>query len=108
MRRRRVEFLPTANRDLASIARFLVSIGASVRTSERYVRSLRARCAKIGDLPYVGTAHDELLPGLRTLGYKRSARITFRVLPDRVQIVNVFYGGRDIDGFYHRQRGEND
>ena len=105
MKRRRVVLSPTAVEDFDRTTRFLVRIGASQTAARRYVNRIRDRCRKLGDTPFVGTGHEELAPGLRTVGFERSATIAFRVLSDRVEIVNVFYGGRDIEAYYREPSG---
>ena len=55
------------------------------------------RCDRLADFPMVGVAHDDIRPGLRTLGYRRRAVIAFTVTEATVEIIGVHYGGRDID-----------
>jgi toxin ParE1/3/4 len=40
--------------------------------------------------------HDDIRPGLRTLGYRRRATIAFHVEADQVTIVRIFHHGRDV------------
>nr|WP_260682893.1 type II toxin-antitoxin system RelE/ParE family toxin [Rhizobium laguerreae] len=54
------------------------------------------RCRKIGDAPNGGRPRDDLAPGLRTVPFEHSAVIAYHVT-DAVEIVNVFYGGRDYE-----------
>ncbi|WP_308737931.1 type II toxin-antitoxin system RelE/ParE family toxin [Rhizobium sp. TH2] len=65
-----------------------------------FVRRIRARCSRIGDVPNGGRAREDLEPGLRVVPFEHSALIAYKVEPDRVRIVNVFYGGRDFERFY--------
>jgi toxin ParE1/3/4 len=51
----------------------------------------------LATFPERGTRRDELLPGLRTIGFERSATIAFRVLKSQVEIVTIAYGGRDFE-----------
>jgi toxin ParE1/3/4 len=37
------------------------------------------------------------LNDIRIIGFERRVAIAFRVMPDRVQIVRIFYGGRDAE-----------
>ncbi|BAV53017.1 Uncharacterized protein MLTONO_p0547 (plasmid) [Mesorhizobium loti] len=60
-----------------------------------FVRRIRARCRKTGDAANGGRPRDDLLPGLRTVPF------------DTVQIVNVFYGGRDYEAPFRDQEGES-
>ena len=44
--------------------------------------------------PMVGVAHDDIRPGLRTLGYRRRAVIAFTVTEASIEINGIHYGGR--------------
>jgi toxin ParE1/3/4 len=46
--------------------------------------------------PRRGSTHDEVRPGLRTLGYKRRVTIAFSVEARVVVIHGIFYGGQDF------------
>jgi toxin ParE1/3/4 len=51
----------------------------------------------LADFPQRGTRRNDLLPGLRTIGFERRATIAFRVPRTRVEIVTIAYGGRDFE-----------
>jgi toxin ParE1/3/4 len=51
----------------------------------------------LAHFPERGTKRDDILPGLRTIGFERRAMIAFRVLKTRVEIVTIAYGGRDFE-----------
>jgi toxin ParE1/3/4 len=59
-------------------------------------------------VPERGTLREDLGPGLRTLGFEGRVTIAFRILPDRVQIVRIFYGKRDFEAILRRERFEPD
>ena len=100
MPRLRVLYRPEAYADLEDIFRFVLRIGGNQITAERFVRRIKARCDKIGILPFGGRSRDDLAPGLRTVPFERRAIIVYKVEPNCVRIVNVFYGGRDYEAFY--------
>jgi len=52
---------------------------------------------KLADFPERGTKRDDILPGLRTIGFERRVTIAFRVQETRVEIVTVAYGGRNFE-----------
>ena len=88
----------SAEDDLFDIWQFIAESNASdvtLRTSS--LRASKIRCEKIGDVPYIGTARDDILPGLRMVPFERSAVILYMVEPDRIRITNIFYGGRDYE-----------
>lgn len=49
--------------------------------------------------PERGTRRDDLLPGLRITGYRKSVTIAFQVAPDAwvISIVGLFYDGQDYE-----------
>jgi plasmid stabilization system protein ParE len=47
--------------------------------------------------PERGTRRDDLLPGLRTIGFERRVTIAFVVTPDTVLIEGIYYGGQDFE-----------
>jgi toxin ParE1/3/4 len=64
--------------------------------AERFVRRLVLACEDLGAAPYRGAKHDDLGPGMRSLGFERRATIYFVVQEQRVVIVGVYYGGRSF------------
>jgi toxin ParE1/3/4 len=51
----------------------------------------------LAHVPERGTKRDDILPGLRTIGFERRVTIAFRFLKTRVEIVTIAYGGRDFE-----------
>ncbi len=47
--------------------------------------------------PSVGASREDILPGLRTIGFRRRVTIAFMVVPDAVLVVGIFYGGQDFE-----------
>lgn len=70
---------------------------SSPRIAIEYVRRIRTACFALADFPERGTRRDDILPGLRTIGFERRVTIAFRVLKTRVEIVSIAYGGRDFE-----------
>jgi toxin ParE1/3/4 len=105
MQRLRVEFRPSANVDIATIFEYIFEGSQSSAVALRFIRRIRDRCERIGDVPLGGRPRDDLAPGLRTVPFERSAVIAYIVEGDAVQITNIFYGGRDYEAIY---RGQTD
>lgn len=59
-----------------------------------------AYCEDLATLPHIGTRRDEVLPGLRTVGWRKTVTIAFQVSDDTrvISILGVFYCGRDVLG----------
>ena len=47
--------------------------------------------------PKRGTAVTGSVNGLRTMGFERRVTILFRVVEERVEILRILYGGRDVE-----------
>jgi toxin ParE1/3/4 len=68
--------------------------------AETYVGGIQQLCQDLADFPHRGTRRDHVVvPGLRTIGYKRRVTIAFSVddATEVVTILGVFYGGRDYE-----------
>ncbi len=70
---------------------------ASERIADTYVGRIVAHCRKLSLFPHRGTRRDDILPGLRTIGFERRATIAFLVGGDLVLIEGVFHGGQDFE-----------
>lgn len=62
----------------------------------RYVGGLYDFIAEFRTFPKRGTVREGPVPGLRIVGYKRSASVAFVVENDSVIILGVFYRGRNV------------
>jgi len=99
-----VVFAADARRDFTLIFEFLfdsyVGFGDDTETAivraETRVQSIRADITQLGQLPYRGTLHDEMLPGLRHLTIGQ-AIVWFDIDEDvkLVRVLAVFFGGQD-------------
>jgi toxin ParE1/3/4 len=62
-----------------------------------YIRRLREACLALAQFPERGRRRDDILPGLRTVGFERRVTIAFRIRRRRVEIITIAYGGRDFE-----------
>nr|WP_246727969.1 type II toxin-antitoxin system RelE/ParE family toxin [Rhizobium leguminosarum] len=85
---------------------FVFNMSRSLVTANRVVKRIMVRCRKIGDTPNGGRPRDDPAPGLRTVPFEHSA-VTAHVI-DAVEIVNVFYGGRDYEALFRAGDDEGD
>lgn len=92
-----VRFVPEAQEQLAELEDYIAHASGSAETAARYVDGIVAYCESLDEFPERGTQHDDLLPGLRLVGFRRRATIAFTVNSEEVTILGVFYGGQDID-----------
>ena len=91
-----IRFRPLAVRDLFDLYDFIAAQSGRQRAGD-YIGRIEAACFQLKDFPERGTKRDDLAPGLRTLGFEGRATIAFRVQDGEVEIVRIFYGGRDIE-----------
>jgi toxin ParE1/3/4 len=54
-------------------------------------------CFGRSTFPSRGRRRDDILPGLRVIGFERRVNIAFVVTADTVFIEGIFYGGRDYE-----------
>jgi toxin ParE1/3/4 len=96
-----VTFSPEARGQLLSLHDYIATKSAS-RVAVRFVDSIIAYCERLKHYPRRGTKRDDLLPGMRTVGFKRRATIAFLVDDETVTIIGVFYGGQDVDAAFRQ------
>jgi toxin ParE1/3/4 len=89
----RLRFSGRAELDLIEIGDFIALDSAS--NAGRFVAGLEEYCRVLEAHPLLGRAREELLPGLRSLPYRRYV-IFYRVTADDIEIVRVLHSARDI------------
>jgi toxin ParE1/3/4 len=92
----RVLFTVSAERQLDRLHRYIAD-RAGEGIADGYVDRIVTFCRGLITFPLRGQARDDLLPGLRTVGFERRATIAFMVTTDAVLIEGVFYGGQDFE-----------
>ena len=93
---REIYFRPEAEADLVRLYEYIAErSGAAIAGG--YIERIEAACTALASFRERGTRRDDILPGLRTIGFERWATIAFRVLRTRVEIVTIAYGGRDFE-----------
>ena len=86
---------PEAKAHLEALEEYIAR-AASAQIAADYVNAILDCCADLETFPHRGTRRDNIRPGMRTMGFRRRITIAFEVT-DRVTILGVFYGGRDIE-----------
>jgi toxin ParE1/3/4 len=89
-----VAFRPEALQQLEDLYDFIAA-ASSPANAEGFTESIVSFCESLADFPFRGLSHDDLRPGLRTIGYRKRVVIAYAVLNETVAIVGIFYGGRD-------------
>ncbi|MER9730375.1 type II toxin-antitoxin system RelE/ParE family toxin [Mesorhizobium sp. M0217] len=92
----RVRFHAAAQQDIAELLAELAP-RAGVDAALNFVGRIVDYCLSFETFPERGTRHDEIAPGLRTVGWRRRAAIAFEVTGDTVIILRILYAGRTLE-----------
>jgi toxin ParE1/3/4 len=84
----RIVFSPEAEAQLAGIFRHIAR-EASPDTVERFVNAIIDYCEAFDMFPQRGTSREDLRPGLRTIGFRRTATIAFSIAEDAPQSIRI-------------------
>jgi toxin ParE1/3/4 len=103
MRHRCVVLRQSARDDLREIYDYIRQQGGFGKTAKAYIRRIRDRCHKIGDIPLGSVSRDDLGPGIRMAVFERSVVILYTVDDDTVWITNILSGGRDYETLFDRR-----
>jgi toxin ParE1/3/4 len=93
----KVFFRPQAEADLFGPYEYIAG-RAGPAVAGNYIDRIEQACMALATFPKRGTRRDDILPGLRTIGFERRVTIAFRILHTRVEIVTIAYGGREFEG----------
>ncbi|WIY82608.1 type II toxin-antitoxin system RelE/ParE family toxin [Propionimicrobium sp. PCR01-08-3] len=105
--RYRVVYSRQAQQHLDDIFVWIADQSRSSEVAEHFVLAISGFCDGLTDFPYRGNARDDLLPGLRTIGFRRRVIIAFIVTETTVEIFGVYYGGRDYETLIQQFTGPN-
>jgi toxin ParE1/3/4 len=94
--KRQVFFTPEAQDDLLDLYDYVADRSSSTRAL-RYIERIEKTCMSLHTLPERGTRREDLLPGLRVMGFEHRVQIAFEVRPKSVAILRVLYGGRSVE-----------
>lgn len=91
-----VIFSPEAEDDLVQLYLYIAARSGEA-TALNYVARIEAYCFSFADFHERGLSRDDLLPGLRVIGFERCVSIAFHVDGWRIIFDRILYGGRDVD-----------
>jgi toxin ParE1/3/4 len=77
---------------------------ASESRADAYIARIVTFCTGLATFPLRGQKRDDLLPGLRTIGFERRVTIAFAVTADTVLIEGIFYGGRNFEATFEHKK----
>jgi plasmid stabilization system protein ParE len=102
---RKLIYLASVRADLLAILTHIAVTSGSVAVAEGFVGQLRTRCRGLASKPGIlGRPRTELRPDLRSVAHKGYV-IFFRYVEDRIEVVDILEGHRDIDALF---AGEGD
>lgn len=90
-----VRFHPAARDDLFALYDHIAAEAGRQRAAD-VIERLEESCRQLGAFPALGRAAGELGQGLRLHPVERRAVIVYRVGAEAVEILAVYYGGRDL------------
>lgn len=93
----RVTLRPQAEIDILEIWTFIAD--DSVIAADRWIDELHDRLALWSSQPKMGTARDELGPGIRSLPTGRYV-VFFEPLADGIDVIRVLHSSRDVDQIF--------
>lgn len=92
----RVIFTSRAERQLDALHEY-ISSRAGENIADGYIGRIVTYCQKLDMFPIRGQRRDDILPGLRTIGFEGRATIAFMVDEDLVLIEGIFFGGQNFE-----------
>lgn len=96
MKAYQVTFSELARRQLFEIYDYIADQADPI-TALGYIERIEAYCRGFSTIAERGTLRDDLRPGLRLVGFERRVTIAFAVAGDQVVILQILYGGRNVD-----------
>lgn len=92
-----VLFTPTAERHIDALHHLITTRSGYESRADGYIARIVEFCMGLETFPLRGTARDDLLKGLRTIGFEKRVTIAFMVTDDAVLIEGIYYGGQDFE-----------
>lgn len=103
----RVIFTPLAERHIDKLHDYITTHSGEQR-ADVFVQRIVAYCEGFTTFPRRGMQRDDLLAGLRVIGFERSVTIAFVVTATMVLIEGVYYGGQDYEAGYRDEAVRTD
>lgn len=98
----RVYFMPDAIKDLEDIYLYIVEHSGFSDRAWNYMERLKSKCHELETFPIRGQLRSDLMDGLRIYPLDNKAVVAFLVNEEdlTVQVLNIFYGGRDYEALF--------
>ena len=93
--RYQIRFAPEARDDLLKLYDFIATQSGAARAIA-YIGRIEAFCAGFERFPQRGIARDDVVPGLRLVGFEKRITLAFHIDDDAVVFDRILYGGREF------------
>jgi toxin ParE1/3/4 len=100
-----VSFSAAAITDLDQLYIYIAN-KASFKIADGYLARIERLCESLSTFPNRGTEIKGPISGLRTTGFERRVTILFRAGKERVEILRILYGGRDLEALLGEMASE--
>ena len=90
-----IRFAPEARDDLLKLYDFIATQSGAARAIA-YVGRIEAFCLGFERFPQRGIAREDVLPGLRLVGFEKRITLAFHIANDVVVFDRILYGGRQF------------
>jgi toxin ParE1/3/4 len=97
----RVARRPLAETDILEIWNYIAD--DSLAAADRWVDRIDKQFRVLATQPMMGRVRDELAPGVRSFPFGRYV-IFYMPLDDRIDVVRVLHGARDIDAVFNPEQ----
>lgn len=87
---------PEAQAQLDALYDYIAE-AASPKIALRFNDAILDQLDSLRTFPQRGVARDDILPGLRTIGFRKRVTIAFVVEETATYVVGIFYGGQDFE-----------
>jgi toxin ParE1/3/4 len=99
----RVIFTLLAERQIDRLHEYITE-HASESRADACIARIVTFCTGLAALPQRGQKRDDLLPGLRTIGFERRITVAFIIAGDAVLIEGIFYGGQNFEAAFEGRK----
>ena len=86
-----------ASQNIKDIFDWIASESGYPQIAERFIGRIYDACESLGEFPLKGPARNDLKKDVRILPFERVAVIAYRILDNEVEVLNIFYAGRDYE-----------
>ena len=94
---RQVIYSRQTRQQLTDLYLYIAEASGFPDRAESFIAAILDYCERLASFPLMGIARDDLRPGLRIVVFRRRVTIAFAVTEQAVEVLGVFYGGRDYE-----------